>query len=79
MYHFIGSDANPKTLYGIHDSLYHVRWRLKYIGPYKVEEMYEGVFTAETKHAEWHVLDGGTGCLPMDKISVMEATVENNG
>lgn len=32
--------------------------------------MYESILTTEAKDSEWHVFDGGTGRLSMDKIPV---------
>ena len=46
-----------------------MRRRLKDVGPDVVEEVSEGVLTAEAVHAQRHVLDGRHGRLSVHQVS----------
>src|SRR3989338_9309503 len=53
-----------------------VRRGLEDVGPYKVEQVDEGVLAAEADHVEGHVLDDGAGGLAVDEVALAEGVLQ---
>lgn len=72
------SNRHPEPLHGIPERLHHVRGGLEYVWPHVVHEVEESVLTAETKHAQSHVLHCPAGSLPVHQVPAGNTATVNS-
>merc|ERR1719478_82130 len=70
------AEGHAERLNRVKDVLRDVRRRLEDVRPHVIDEVNEGVFAAETVHAEGHVLHRRNRCLAMDQIPIDEGILK---
>ena len=60
-----GAESKAAAVNGAHDGIDHMRGRLKDVGPHVVEQMGQGILTAQSCHSKRHVLHHRCRRLPM--------------